>query len=176
MTLYTYAQGDLLDKPNTYQYSKYHGNQFLTDWQQHRQEIMSELGEPQTPVWAAEAEPIPDKPPYRLDILLKHMPDDYKLLKTLIKKFEVTKKLYREYDQNFKPVDKSAYQDLSLYIRMAEVVEQAYSQTSDLMYLNVFLKLMDTLISRRKDLSEQEKKRLCWLIIQENKHVEATGV
>ena len=89
-----------------------------------------------------------------------------------VKKFEVSKRLFAEYDENLKPVDKTKYQEMGSYIRYAEIMERAYNTTLKLPYLNVLLKVLDTLIACRDRLNQQQKSRLAWLIGQEKEHVQ----
>ena len=93
--------------------------------------------------------------------------------KTWIKKFEVTKRLFREYDENFRAIDKTAYHDLALYLRFAEIMEAAYRMIEDLSALNALLKIMDTLIAYRVQLTQTQGCRLAWLVDAEAVHVEA---
>ena len=43
MNLYPYTTGDLLEKPNTYFYAQYHGQNFLNAWKAEREEILGKL-------------------------------------------------------------------------------------------------------------------------------------
>jgi len=182
--LYTYAQGDLLNSPNTYQYSQFMGEPFLKGWKAYRTSLLSALGNPEPPPAAKGRFSSSKILPYPLASHLEDLmdgidrglansdPDLKRLLKTWVKKFEISKRIHEAYDAQFKPVDKTAFHDLSAYLRFAEIMEGAYSSSGDLVYLNVFLKVLDTLISVMDYLASAQTARLCWLIQQEMKHVE----
>ena len=180
---YRYAQGDLLDKPNTYMYSLFSGYAFLESWKKNRLGALSSLPDPQSP-------PKPDGRfhPSRLfnnpgrknleeiiDGLNRGLGEDKELKKRLkmwVKKFEVNKRIYERYDEQFNPIDKSAYHDMEVYVRYAEMMESAYNTSRELDYLNVLLKIIDTLIARRSKLRNEQKARLAWLIQQESDHIQ----
>ena len=179
---YDYAHGDLLDNRNTYQYSKFHGQDFLRAWIRQRNAACLEMGEPISPPDPIEHVYVEFEPPYITTLLLegiffrlqaekKFNLKDQTYLKTLVKKYEVSKRLFKEYNHAFQAADKTAYYDLGLYLRFAEVVESAYSFTDDLVYLNVLLKVIDVLIAYKGQLDETQKSRLGGLIQQEQKHV-----
>lgn len=180
---YSYASGDLLEHPQTYQYSKYNGALFLESWLQNRNQIKKELGEPTPPTEVSIDVSIHISPPYVLDDLLEAVMagiwndidlewgDPAFVLLMLVKKFEIHKRLYNEYDKDFQPINKDNYHELKYYIRFAEIVEKQYSIRKELPYLNVLLKLIDTLIASRSRLNPSEKSRLAWLIDREYNHV-----
>jgi hypothetical protein len=91
----------------------------------------------------------------------------------LVKKFEVTKRIHRAYDERFRAVDRSDHEDLGLYLRLAEVFEAAHAATGELPYLNALLKCLDTLCALRSGLSEADRRRLSWLFERERGHVDA---
>ena len=92
-----------------------------------------------------------------------------------VKKFEVSKRLFESYDTAFKPLDRAAYHDAALYLRFAEVVERAYDSTSELPFLNVLLKVVDTLIAMQDKLDADQRARLAGLIDREMAGVAALG-
>ena len=67
-------------------------------------------------------------------------------LELLIKKFEVSKRLYVAYDSALQPVEKD-YDLLWNYALLAALVLYLYHQKQNLKYLNTGLKLVDLLIS-----------------------------
>lgn len=182
-TQYSYAEGDLLEKPNTYQYSQYGGREFVLAWQSHRESVQAELGEPISPVEADLTDSRLQELPCELHSLLEDIMADISngnnmeqlvlkdVLNALVRKFEVTKRLYASYDKDLKAVNKYDYRNLELYLRFAEIVDRAYSNSNNLTFLNVMLKLTDTLIAFRNELKEGQKARLAWLINRERSHI-----
>ena len=75
------------------------------------------------------------------------------------------------YNMNWRPVDPKNYHDLSLYLRFAEVIEAAYAQTRLLTYLNVLLKIIDTLAAHRGHLDASFGPRFARLVLRERDHV-----
>lgn len=176
--VYNYSQGDLLEKPHTYQYSTYKGIEFLQAWQSNRQEMLSVLGSPQAPPDPALDQDDPFSVHSYLDHLMLEINEDFpknQEIKSKVdawtKKFELSKRLFAKYNESLKPVDKSKYHDMGAYVRYAEIMEKAYQRNGKLPYLNVLLKVLDTLIACRKSLDSQQRSRLAWLIEREIEHV-----
>jgi len=181
---YPYAQGDLLDDRHTYQYSPYQGAPFLRAWRAQREVVGAEWAEPIAPPPAARTFEPKRNPPFRTEERLEGMMDGVRRglwsdrdfaeeYKTWIKKFEVTKRLFKEYDARFRAIDKTAFRELGLYLRFAEVMEAAYRSVEDVPALNALLKVNDTLIACRRHLPREHGQRLAWLIKAEIGHVEA---
>lgn len=172
--IYEYAQGDLLEKPHNYQYSAYKGMAFIHAWQESRDQVLPSLGSPAPP-----PEPFLEQENrfsvhYFLENLMDEMLQGQSVKSNLdiwTKKFEVSKRLFAEYNEQYKPVDKSKFHDMAAYVRYAEVMEKAYRGTAKLPYLNVFLKAMDTLIACKDRLDAQQKARLAWLVERERNYV-----
>lgn len=154
---YPYADGNLLDTPNTYFYTQYGGKDFLEAFRKSRMKIHSQLG----------GEALPPKSSVNAtgDTL-----DVAGLLEaaygTMQK--EAIDRLMKKYGPNLRTL-----KNLELYLRAAEVFEQAYTQFGELPYLNVLLKLLDTLCAHHRDLASEEKKRLARLISRELFHVQS---
>jgi hypothetical protein len=64
---------------------------------------------------------------------------------------------------------------MSLYLRLAEVLERAHAVTSDLRFLSALLKCMDTLSASVERLNGSERGRLASLIEAEYAHVAEVG-
>lgn len=181
---YTYARGDLLEKRNTYTYTSYHGDAFFSDWRKARANVYEKLPPP-------EQAPIPRSPRHLKlvredDIydtaellesimvhLLQHEFDEWTsaVLAHLVRRFEVSKRVHTQYLTHWWAAPGSTYTDLVLYIRYAEVMEQAYSVTNRIDCLNVLLKVLDTLSSQVSSLSLQESGRLARLLNREDEHI-----
>ena len=180
---YSYAEGDLLEDRHTYQYSRYGGLPFLHSWRAHRDAVLTDLGDPSAPPLPGETY-APAHPPFRTARRLEQLLDGWQSgrqtetafreeMKDWVKKFEVSKRLFPEYNERFRTKDKTAYHEMVLYVRYAELMETAYRASNELPFLNVLLKVLDTLVARRDRLQSDEPARLAWLIRAEAGHVEA---
>ncbi|GAU09384.1 hypothetical protein [Desulfoplanes formicivorans] len=180
-TEYLYSQGNLLEDRHTYQYSQYMGYDFLKSWKESRNMVAVEFGTPlppPTPQYPYQPLSTPIRTTQRLEELMAGLMQGMfeelrQELGIWVKKFEVSKRLFDTYDSDFKPVTKDKYDDLSNYLRYAEIMEFAYRQNADLPYLNVLLKVIDTLIAYSKYLLPENQARLAWLIKREIYHVGA---
>ena len=88
---------------------------------------------------------------------------------SLIKSFEVRKKIYSNYYPNFKPVDDNDYKHLENYLIFACFMGVYYLVTDNLKYLNTLIKLNDTLLSlfNRLGLPEQKALLMISLLLEE---------
>lgn len=84
-------------------------------------------------------------------------------LNLLLKRFEVTKKLYETYDSNFRPIDKHKFSNYRLYVLFSYVLCLKYEKKNKLQYLNALLKVNDINISnlRNLDFKTNELLKLC---------------
>ena len=189
---YPYSKGNLLEQPNTYFYTPFNGKTFLEAWVEDRRKVIESLPVgSKTPPSAGfvsieefvrqvksgkivETEKLlealykalcVDKTKMRTDTLL--------LLNKIVKRFEVYKRIHSAYGVGFKAVDRTVYRDLNLYVRTAEVFELAYSVFGEFTYLNVLLKILDTLCSISQHLSIEQRSRLASLISREKLHVQS---
>ena len=97
--------------------------------------------------------------------------DIFAEINLILKKFEVSKRIYDFYLPEFKKSDDSDFKNLNNYLKLASVLSRSYEITKKLNYLNGMLKVIDTLISVFNEMSELEKKNLAWLIRLEIDHV-----
>lgn len=159
---YAYAKGRLLDVPNTYFYTPYYGMEFIKAWKTERLRILKVSGKP-----VKTGGSIKSPRDRREDIEI--------LLRQLVRKFEITKRIYTSYRNGLRPADGAGYKDYELYLKTAGLFEAAYAKFKKLIYLNAFLKIMDTLCSISHNLNKRQKQRLAWLILRESRHVSALG-
>lgn len=173
---YDYAEGNLLDERNTYFYTRFHGEPFVEAWRSNRRQALSDLPT------ATQPPPSQASPSQACDLMgdtdallevafaLAGQSCESPLLESLLKKFEVTKRIHCAYDDQLRAVDKQAYRDLSLYVRLAEVFECRCATDGDVRFLNVLLKVMDVLVAHRAELTEVLAARLAWLVEREAQH------
>jgi len=191
VTDYPYAKGDLLNKPNTYFYAEFKGRKFFRDWMDDRNKLLPEQFSLHPPPEIPDLLSISDLfqrletgKPISTHTLLTTLycliadtsheisPEIINILDRLLGKFEVNKRIHSGYMQNFRAVDKTAYHNLELYILAAEVFEQAYARLNDIRYLNVLLKVMDTLCAMNQMLDINLRERLARLVDRELDHVQ----
>jgi len=180
---YPYSSSDKIEDRNTYFYSSYGGQAFLDAYFEMR---LSVLGEQQ----ARKAKFTGSKVPLGVTVngvdtkaLLRSLtgmlyencmnPKSWELVAKLIQRFEVSKRIYPEYDVNWRPLDSSAYTSLNLYLDFATLMEAAYGCRAGLPELNALLKVVDSLISVRHLLTPEQKGQLAWLIQKEFEFVMA---
>lgn len=181
---YGYAEGPLLEERNTYFYSQYHGRPFLCAWMEQRENANLSLTEPCPPPDTQHkvAGYSLNQEVYEAGILFTYIRAEIERgvepvghmgvsLAKLTQRFEVTKRVYEAYDGDFKAVDKTTYKRLDLYVSFAELMEAAYQKTGKLPYMNVLLKVVDTLCAACAGLDEQAQGRLARLIEREKEFV-----
>lgn len=178
---YNYDHGNLLEDRHSYQYSKFQGLDFLKAWRKNRDAARNELGLPTPPpspteVYKPLAKPL--KTAQRLEevmagLIQGELEELKPELAIWVKKFEGSKRLFDEYDNTFKPLTINGFHNLDAYLRYAEIMELVYTINSDLPCLNVLLKVLDTLIALKNELSLNNQARLAWLIARESAHIES---
>lgn len=170
---YGYAQGDLLEQPAVYSFSRFGGTAFLDAWRAQRLALLDLRGVPTPSVASADAP---------TDLLLQQLLDDLPLeprapgalqvLARLLQRFEVTKRLHAAYNERWRPVDPAAYRTPERYLRFAEALELAYARSSALPWLNGLLKAMDTLSSLAPQFDADQVARLQRLVRREAAFIE----
>ena len=157
LSLYPYADGDLLSSPQAYTYSPFHGSAFFEAWRVSRYNVVSGLT-PQAPQLARSQ----SRSPYGIDgqvdtaVLLETLLADFQLgyqvddinlnsLLSLLKTFEVTKRIQSVYSKKFYALPESQFYNLSNYLRTGVLFDAAYAMTEKLYFLNGFIKILDIL-------------------------------
>jgi hypothetical protein len=182
---YTYASGDLLEERNSYTYTSYHGDLFFADWRKDRAQVLQQLAEPADPpapagkvvlatVLEADTLCTADMLESLMGCLLRQETADliHVTLARLVGRFEVAKRVHSHYLPRWRAAPEANYHDLTLYLRYAEVMELAYSLTGKVVYLNVLLKVLDTLAARVADLPADHSGRLARLLGCEQNHID----
>jgi hypothetical protein len=185
-----------LENRQTYQYSNYGGEAFLTAYESNRRALLLTLTNLNHSPLLTDRELLAEcvnitetyyaKPLDSSHVILRYeiceiliklinniiIPDDYYRLDLILKTFEVRKRLYHCYDLKFKPYDESDYKDCGLYLIFACCLIHAYRKTTDLKYLNALLKVNDLLISLDfKMYSEKEYRMLHYSVQEELKMI-----
>jgi adenylylsulfate kinase-like enzyme len=162
---YAYTQNNLLEKPHKYQYSKFEGTLFFDKLNDDRKDAINFLKDRLKKL---------DVSKMNLDrynsfyednnlVLKKFLVtlyfsdklDSYlKIIHLLIKRFEVSKKLYLSYDKNEIRKRSLDYSELLNYPLFSLVLQRFYKDTDTqdkFIYLNAILKLNDIISSIKSD-------------------------
>jgi hypothetical protein len=174
---YPYAKNDLLNDPQKYSFSLFSGHIFVQSWLNHRKEQLSRLPSSRQPLQICGKK---FTPTHTLDLLHAtceaiRQPNGVDCeqsvywLERLLKKFEVSKKVYNSYQATYpnSPQFNSSYTCLHLYLKLAECFVLAFKKWNQVQYLNAFIKIQDTIISQKNNLTILEKSHLAWTIEQE---------
>lgn len=159
---YKYANENLLEFPQKYQKTSFHGNNFLKSYFENRIKIINQIKN--NNINTIELEKIvtklkeTDNSTNELDleitlsnILIKKIRDhdssQDKIIDIFLKKFEIKKRLFSKYDLNFKEIENN-YKNLRNYILLSMLCCLRYKETKNLIFFNMILKINDTLISQ----------------------------
>ena len=165
-TPYQYTQNNLLVTPQNYQMSSYEGAAFLVSYQFSRSKIITKLEKmPKFVPYSenlffsqrlSQATVIIKKNKFSVNELYHSIitelisnPKNMQVIPIIdkfLKKFEVRKKIFLYYDNKFNNVGDS-FKEIQNYILLSFMCFIRYQVTSDLKYLNTFLKLNDTICS-----------------------------
>ena len=165
-TPYQYTQNNLLVTPQNYQMSSYEGADFLVSYQFSRSKIITKLEKMPKFVPYSENLFFSQRVSQATAIIKKNKFSTNELYHSIItelisnpknmqvipiidkflKKFEVRKKIFLYYDNKFNNVGDS-FKEIQNYILLSSMCFIRYQVTSDLKYLNTFLKLNDTICS-----------------------------
>lgn len=144
---YKYLSENVPQKKINYSYSTYYGRPFITAWIASRSKYL-------------DSDVIKEEELTSSSILgktlmswQKEMNRDFNFsdLNLLVKRFEVTKKIYSEYDNLFRPVGSKDFSDIVNYLLFANTLICAYRQTKLMPYLNALIKVNDICCSMIKE-------------------------
>ena len=154
---YKYHNKDVFNNKINYSYSKFGGIEFLKAWEEKRKECVDILLANNNL-----SHEIVDHSKTNLqfekwltgDVIFSEM-DKVHLL---IKRFEVTKRIYEIYDEDYRRLNKDVtYNNLNLYINFGFVMVRLYGRFKHLQYLNSLLKLIDIICSKLYELNHTEE-------------------
>lgn len=171
---YEYADGDLLSSPQKYQYTQYGGAEFIDAWKLQRKMLCASLPEPVLP----ESKNVAEKgPTYQQLIeicsqLRQSVFSDENRSKLLfyLKKFEVSKRIYSEYSPEGK-AGRGDYVRLMNYLLLAECSIYQWQQERCSYWLNLLLKINDTLSTQTARMSLEEQAYLHWVLLAEAEQI-----
>ena len=153
---YEYVTENNLENRQRYQYTKYYGEEFLSSYFNSRRE-------------AADLNGVGD-------ILLVSIGNKYiseANADQILKSFEVRKRIYRAYNEKYKPIDEQDYKNFQFYLDFASLMAGMYEKSKNLKYLNSFLKVDDTLLSIWSLINGEQKALLGKILSKEMLYVKA---
>ena len=174
---YAYSDGDLLHSPQTYRYTTFQGEAFVQAWQVSRLTARAQLPAPAlltlhnlTDVSAADSTALLSQ--ICLKLRSGTVADDELAqywLPRLLKKFEVSKRLYAGYeaDAPHRALPDSDFMALTPYLLLAEGMIHGWRAEGAGYYLSALLKLNDTLVSQQTRLDPAQAAYLAWILDSE---------
>jgi len=176
---YPYAIGPLLAEPNTYFYTKFQGQAFLKSWQKNRLAAIAVEMESVNPsqyisITYTISSDI-NTQQLLLRLIKKEHDDRNYWVSRLVKKFEVSKRLFSSYQKQppHRPSVGASFHELDLYLLFAELLIEVEQETAKLQWENTLLKVMDTLVSLKNNMTEKQRGNLNWLLNMEQ-HIIST--
>ena len=186
---YDYTKFDLLKNPQKYQMSKFHGETFLEEYLKNRLEIIEKSNLKNIEINIIDLENIKKNINYKnlkksdistknkiIEILLKtsqkeNISEEQMIFTyTLIKKFEITKKIFDGYSSNLKK-SLGKNNDIQNYLLFTLVCLSVYKKIKNLKFLNVILKLNDINISQKNLKNDLNRNLLVFSLTEEVKFV-----
>lgn len=150
-----------------YSYSKYGGEDFVDSYKKSRESISLNSITCESSLFIPKTGSFTESLFIKWIDCLNNNELNYEELNLLLKRFEVTKKIYNEYDENFRPINNKVFEELHLYVLFSHILVLAYDKTKKLQYLNSLLKVNDINISVFKDLVGSEIGHLKYCIQKE---------
>jgi hypothetical protein len=185
MIMYVYTLTNILKKRQDYMYTPWHGKDFITEYISNRKHALSKLEDNYTTA-VSEYELIKDiestlqiqssQKTQNINttaMLLALINNNLELtdhasalfkIESLLKSFEVRKKIYTKYNELFKPLSKE-FSNLENYILFCIVLLKQFTLTNEYRYLNTILKLNDLIISTGLESVTKTNKALISLLL-----------
>lgn len=165
---YKYITDNNLYEKQNYMYSEFGGTEFLADYINSRKKYLNSVEH--RDIAAPEYHCATGQ---ELQGILKKLKagqaerETIDLINSYTKSFEVRKRIYTNYDDNFKPSPDAGFEDYDSYLLFAECLVLMYRQTGCLMYFNCLLKVDDTLLSVWEKLQKYQKECMSQIICHE---------
>jgi hypothetical protein len=175
---YRYVERDLLKTPEKYQMTPFEGIEFLSAYKESRKKILDvsdfnnnfNVNESISNLTiTSQNDEILSQEILSTDELLlfiyrknEHVPNiiHKTYLDNIIKKFEVRKKIYEQYDNQMQE-SSSNYNNITNYVLLSINCLIAYEKSQNLRYLNTSLKINDLLISQIDRIDDKNLLMLC---------------
>jgi hypothetical protein len=158
---YKYTDQDLLNNPQKYQMSEFNGTKFLSEYQNVRKEILGIIRKKHSLLSIEKAIKVSKNNTNKIeteDFLKNYIITTPNLelenkINGLIKKFEITKKIFTKYDNELNK-NSERYDNISNYILLSIICLKLYKKNKNLKFLNTTLKLNDIVISQFNKISK----------------------
>jgi hypothetical protein len=181
---YNYANTDLLEFPQKYQMTPFEGREFLSSYEKNRQKILDKIKNNQTVNSLSHTLELLQKQ-FLIDIKsdqkifvtsnqlssillrLQHQKEtqqETKFIMALLKKFEIKKRIFSEYDHELKE-NSTDFKILTNYILLAAICAKKFQDNSNPKFLNTLLKLNDTICSQIDSINDVNNLSLIYYII-----------
>ena len=181
--LYPFTAGNRLEDRNTYFYIPFNGQEFVNAWMDNRERTLAALEvEPEIidfmPHGSLSDISFPVNTSTLMSVLMNALVEKndletlYAIINKLLQRFEVTKRIHSSYPENYRASAGTPYDDFSLYVKFACLLQKVYENNSKLYYINGLIKVIDTLSAMVSELDHAEKSALAWLINSEKQNVE----
>ncbi len=168
---YKYITDNNLYEKQTYMYSEYKGMVFLKEYLESRQAFLKQNVHEKTDNADGETA---DNPVRKNLLKLKKNMESGKYDKETVcsinaytKSFEVHKRIYTEYEDNWKPLSNAGFGNTQNYLLFADCLLLAYHGLKCIKYFNCLLKVTDTLLSIQDQLDCQSKRHFSCIVRQE---------
>ncbi|MBQ7673920.1 MAG: hypothetical protein IJT36_05280 [Alphaproteobacteria bacterium] len=159
---YFYTKNNLLEHVEKYRYPPFYGKDFLVAYFESRNQFVSKLDKKGS-LYVVNEDKIIDnnKSAGNTFLYFKRFLGDYEKsdinkdngFVILLKRFEVTKKIYSEYDEKtFRWKKDSSNTELELYVYFSICCSKAYEKSKHLSFLNALIKCNDILCSQKVEL------------------------
>ena len=181
---YGYSNADLLEFPQKYQMTPFEGREFLSSYEKNRQKILDKIKNNQTVNSLSHTLELLQKQ-FLIDIKsdqkifvtsnqlssillrLQHQKEtqqETEFIMALLKKFEIKKRIFSEYDHELKE-NSTDFKILTNYILLAAICAKKFQDNSNPKFLNTLLKLNDTICSQIDSINDVNNLSLIYYII-----------
>ncbi len=181
---YSYTNTDLLEFPQKYQMTPFEGREFLSSYEKNRQKILDKIKNNQTVNSLSHTLKLLQKQ-FLIDIKsdqkifvtsnqlssillrLQHQKEtqqETKFIMALLKKFEIKKRIFSEYDHELKE-NSTDFKILTNYILLAAICAKKFQDNSNPKFLSTLLKLNDTICSQIDSINDVNNLSLIYYII-----------
>ena len=170
--IYKYVSNDIPLRKVNQSYSNYHGEEFIKSWLKSREKAKKYFtkklnfkltNKPSSPTQA------------KFNRWIKEINNrefnDAKEFNLLLKRFEVTKKIFDNYDSSFRPINREKYNDIRLYALFSWLLVLNFKYDLKLQYLNSLLKVNDITLCHLDSLPLNYKKLVAFSVKKEKDYI-----
>jgi len=167
--MYSYTKIDRFNDPNNYMYTPFYGADFLNEYLENRNNAISFLELQLNNEVQLKTEKIFFCQTYNKLNYIMNLVDkgDHKSyipeLELFIRRFEVAKKLRSEYPV----IDQNDIAPLKVHLLFFHLLIKSYQANKDIRYINVLVKLSDSLISVKKNFKDKKDVALLAFLLNE---------